>query len=430
MQSHQKTEFHNDGRQQFNRLFPELNSLKVSDDNLVKLANKMFEYSRCNNSKVITNGLSIFGQFLAHDMTFEVTSRFREMKDLSLLQNDRSHNLDLDCMYGQWAQDFLYDKNDRNKLLLGSKCEDEYGNSWYDLQRNAQCKAIIPDARNDENIIVSRMHVLFIEFHNKMVDQVRKECRREDVFKEARRRVIWHYHWLIVHEYLYKMMDWTVFDDIMKNGAKFYKWPGFLPLEFTGAAFRQGHSQTREDNRISEHVNKGLFELGAFETMEYYLDWAYLFDFGDDRVQYAKLIDTNIGKTFHDLPFIPSDNKNFRSLPFRNLKRGIIYGLPSGEDVAKRMCFEPMPVEESRLIGLDATPLWFYILKEAEVLGHGGEHMGPVGSTLLGECFLSILCADDQSYLKVHPKWKPTMGREEGKFDFRDLINFVYPNIS
>ncbi|MCB0565587.1 MAG: hypothetical protein H6558_12170 [Lewinellaceae bacterium] len=425
MQSQQKTEFHLKGAHDFDKLFPELRPLFVEDEDLEKLALSMIENARCLDSKTISNGLGIFGQFLAHDITFEVGSKFRGQNTPKFFNNHRSYQLDLDSLYGQYTQDFLYNKDDRNKLLLGMLCQDEYGNCWYDLQRNCQEKAIIPDARNDENIIVSRIQMLFLQFHNCMVDIVRQDCRFVNVFEESRRRVIWHYHWLILHEYLKKIMHPAIFEDIVNNGPKYFLAPWFLPLEFTGAAFRTGHSQTRQRNRINEHVVKDLFELGIFEKMEDYVDWHYLFDFGDGKVQPAKLLDSKIEKIFHDLPFIKSSDPFMRSLPFRNLKRGVIYGLPSGEDVARRMCFEPIEITITRKLRLDGTPLWYYILKEAEVHGEGGEHLGPVGSTLAGEIFWALMANHDDSYLKVHPKWVPTIGREEGKFDFVDLINFV-----
>ncbi len=427
MQSLQKYEYHLDEKSGYAKLFQELKPLKVSDSQLKELTEKMIDYEwKCRDSEVFSYGLAIFGQYLAHDITFETTSKFRGYNIIGSFINERTINLDLDCLYGQWTQDFLYDKDNRSKLLLGKYYEDEkIGGCWYDLQRNCQDKALIPDARNDENIIVSQLQVLFIQFHNKMVDYLKDSCKKSDLFQEARRMVIWHYHWLIAHEYLYKMVDWEIFKDIMENGPKYYCHPTYLPLEFTGAAFRQGHSQTRENNRINEHTEKNLFALGAFETMDEYVDWHYLFDFQDGNVQYAKLIDTKIAKALHDIPFIPSGNKYERSLPFRNLRRGVVYGLPSGEDVARRMCFEPIDVPETKKLGLEGTPLWFYILKEAEVLGHEGEHLGPVGSTILGECFLSILRHDKYSYFVLDPKWKPVLGKEPGTFDFTDLIEFV-----
>lgn len=430
MQSLQKTHFHLRDEAAFFRLFPELPALMVADKKLQKLAARMIEYSRCLDSTHFTNGQGIFGQFLAHDMTFESSSRLRSFHDpTQTLQNDRSFNLDLDCVYGQWTQDFLYDTNDRSKLLLGEKYSDlSCGYFWQDLQRNAQSKAIIPDARNDENLIVSRMQVLFIDFHNKVVDLVREETGKKTVFQEARRRVIWHYQWLILHEFLRPMMEPAIYEEIYNEGARFFCHPTGLPLEFTGAAFRLGHSQTREDNRINNETTAGLFELGAFTAMEHYLDWRFFFDFGDGCVQMAKKVDTKIAKAFHNIPFINTDRPIERSLPYRNLKRGWIYRLPSGEDLARRMSIVPLEIEETADLELDGTPLWFYILKEAELL-HDGERLGPLGSRLLGEVFISIMREDELSFMKVHPLWKPDLGSTPGQFSFQDMIHLVYPQL-
>lgn len=425
MQSKQSPTFSGKHKQHFSLLFPELEGLHVSDADLKKLTKTMVgRKSVKSDSKVISNGLSIFSQFLAHDITFESTTGTVGRPAVSQLQNDRSLNLDMDCVYGQKTQDFLYDADDKAKILLGKKYK-KGKISWFDLQRNAQGKAIIPDTRNDENIIVSRMQVLFIRFHNKMVDHLRSKKFKGNVFNEARRLVIWYYHWLIIYEYLYKIMDWEIFEKIMDEGCQYYTHPNGMPLEFSGAAFRAGHSQTREVNRINKTTEKSLFALGTFTTMNQFVDWHHLFNFGDDKVQFAKRIDTKIAKAFHDIPFIPSKIKAERSLPFLNLRKGVIYGLPSGEAVANRMGFEPIKVEETKKLKLNGTPLWYYILREAELLGHEGEHLGPVGSTILGEVFMTIIRNDDFSFMKIHPKWKPTLGKDIGEFEFTDLIRFV-----
>lgn len=379
-------------------------------------------------SSSITNGLAIFSQFLAHDITFDSTSKLRGLNAIATVQNDRTLNLDLDCVYGQRTQDFFYDAEDSDKLLLGKRYSDEE-HVWYDLQRNRQCKAIIPDSRNDENIIVSRMQTLFLHFHNTMVDLLRRQNCTNNVFEEAQKRVIWHYHWLIVHEFLYKMLDRTIYNRLMQEGCAYFTHPFALPLEFTGAAFRTGHSQARDQNRINDDVEKSLFELGFFETMEEFVDWHYLFDFNDGKVQYANQIDTKIARAFHRIPFIKSSDKKEKSLPFRNLKRGVAYGLPSGEAVAMRLAQEPLDIAETKQLDLPGTPLWYYLLKEAEVLGNSGEHLGPVGSIILGECFLTIMHHDDWSYLKIYPRWCPELGRQPGHFDFIDLICFAEENL-
>ncbi|MEL7222296.1 MAG: peroxidase family protein, partial [Bacteroidota bacterium] len=388
MQSQQNNNFQQQRKDHFAKLFPELPPLELSDRQLWVYAERMNDWGRWDrsDSTTITNGLGIFSQFLAHDITFDANSRLRKSNQLSNIQNDRTVNLDLDCLYGQRTQDFYYDKNDKAKLLLG-ECYTDGKNEWYDLQRNAQGKAIIPDSRNDENIIVSRMQVLFIQFHNCMVDHLRATTCPTDEYAAARLEVLRYYHWLIIHEYLYKMLDRGVYNSLMKDGAQYYKYPLALPLEFSGAAFRVGHSQTQDVNKININTAKKLFELGFFSTMEEYVDWHCIFDFGNEQVQYARRIDTQIARSFGSLPFVKIKDKKEKSLAFRNLRRSVAYGLPSGERVAMRMGYEPIEVWETQKLGLDGTPLWFYILREADKLGNEGDHLGPVGSRLLGEVF-------------------------------------------
>ena len=421
MQSQQNPTFQTKQPQHFARLFPELEPLTLTELQVKQLALSMQGWDP-KTSHCITNGLAIFSQFLAHDVTFEVTSKFKNGQPSGQLLNERTINFDLDCVYGQRNQTFYYDETDKDKLLLGKHYR-EHGQEWYDLQRNAQQIAIIPDGRNDENIIVSRFQVLMIQFHNRMVDYVREKGETEQVFEKARKLVLWHYHWLIVHEYLKKMLDPAIFQSITEEGCLFYTEPHALPLEFSGAAFRVGHSQSLDKLRINDYTEKGLFELGAFTEMDEYIDWRYLFDFGDGKVQFAKSLDIRIAEAFHDIPFINEQDSFLRSLPFRNMMRSLTYGLASGEDIACRLGFEPIEVDESQQLGLPGTPLWYYILKEAELLT-GGEHLGPVGSTILGECFFTILLHDDWSYLKVYPKWKPSIG-QHGQFNFVDLVAFV-----
>ena len=426
MQSLQKAQFHLHNRGDFDKLFPELPPLRLSENEIRELAETMVQSSFWDDSSRITNGMAIFSQFLAHDITFESISKLRGVHQPNFLVNDRTFNLDLDCLYGQWTQDFYYDKENKNKLLLGKRYEDEeLSASWYDLQRNQQAIAIIPDARNDENIIVSRMQVLFIEFHNKVVDLLeRHEGKYSSTFLEARKIVTWCYQWLIIHEYLPKVVQPHIWEKAYRGKANIYTHPYYLPLEFSGAVFRLGHSQTRESNRINARSEKNLFDLGSFEEMDEYVDWRYLFDFGDEKVQHAKLIDTKLDSAFGNISFIPSNDPWERNLAYRNLKRGQVYGLASGEHIAQRMSITPIEVPETKR--MKGTPLWYYILKEAEVLEEG-QCLGPVGSTILAETFFTLLGFDNNSYLNIHPLWVPPFAKSDGTFDFVDLIKFVYP---
>jgi hypothetical protein len=85
---------------------------------------------------------------------------------------------------------------------------------------------------------------------------------------------------------------------------------------------------------------------------------------------------------------------------------------------------EEVGLQELGLTG--ETPLWFYILKEAEVR-NGGEHLGDVGGRIVAEVLLSLIDADANSYRNADTDWKPTLpGMQEGDFTIADLLRFAH----
>lgn len=77
-------------------------------------------------------------------------------------------------------------------------------------------------------------------------------------------------------------------------------------------------------------------------------------------------------------------------------------------------------------LGFDeATPLWFYLIKEAQIQADGS-HLGAIGSRLVGEVFVGMLEGDPESFLSVEPAWTPTLpAAEPGSFTMADLLRFV-----
>jgi hypothetical protein len=72
-------------------------------------------------------------------------------------------------------------------------------------------------------------------------------------------------------------------------------------------------------------------------------------------------------------------------------------------------------------LGFDrSTPLWFYILKESEVVADG-KRLGPVGGRIVAEVFIGILEGDRLSYLRQEPDWTPTLGKTKD-FKMEDLL--------
>jgi hypothetical protein len=72
-----------------------------------------------------------------------------------------------------------------------------------------------------------------------------------------------------------------------------------------------------------------------------------------------------------------------------------------------------------------STPLWFYILKEADLM-EKGLRLGPVGGRIVGEVFIGLLKADESSYLAARPNWTPVLpSATPGDFRITDLLTFA-----
>jgi Animal haem peroxidase len=414
------------------------------------------------NNPALSAGMTFLGQFLDHDMTFDPTSSLERQADPEAIQNFRNPLLELDSMYGSGpgASPHLYDQSATGegiKLLVveipGSAAVSAGGFARFDLPRNGQKTALLGDPRNDENLIVSQLHMSMLRFHNAVVDHVKSDLgltNPGEVFTEAQRLVRWHYQWMIVHEFLEKTVGKPLVDDILDHGRKFYKWRNqpFIPVEFSVGAYRFGHSQVRPSYRSNfgptpADINSQLFKLifndnlpdspdpndlrGGKRAPTRFIDWQTFFDFGDGNVRSNKLIDTRLSTVLFDLPgFAPGD---VQSLAQRNLLRHLTFGLPSGQSVARAMklpVLDAIHLNDLRPLDLhNRTPLWFYVLREADVR-EDGKRLGPVGGRIVAEVFIGLLQGDSLSYLKQDPGWTPTLPSVTADtFEMTDLLQFA-----
>jgi hypothetical protein len=422
------------------------------------------------NNPNLTAGMTFLGQFLDHDMTFDPTSSLERQQDPETISNFRTPTLALDHLYGSGptASPHLYDQTIDQGLtsflieeIPGSAAFSRDGKPRFDLPRNSQNVALIGDPRNDENLIVSQLHLGFLKFHNALVKYVQQTTGLKnpmEVFAEAQRLVRWHYQWIIVHEFLPKTVGQEMVDNVLNKGRKFYKWRNlpFIPVEFSVAAYRFGHSQVRPSYRAqfgskpddSEQFIALFFDDGRPESPKpedpdpndlrggkraarRFIDWQTFFDFGDKRSRPNKKIDTVLSTALFDLPGIPGMEP--QSLAQRNLLRQLTFSVPSGQRVAKAMGEKPLTSDQLAVLtpfGLDKrTPLWFYILKEAELLGlvngQGGGRLGPVGGRIVTEVLIGLLQGDPLSYLRQDPSWVPTLRNNNQKFEMTDLLKFA-----
>ena len=101
--------------------------------------------------------------------------------------------------------------------------------------------------------------------------------------------------------------------------------------------------------------------------------------------------------------------EDYHSLAMRDLQRGQGVGLPSGEAVARHIGIAPLTAEQ---IGVASagwhgeTPLWYYILREADACT-GGHRLGPVGGRIVTEVLVGLIDADATSFRQDNREWRP-----------------------
>jgi hypothetical protein len=410
------------------------------------------------DNPTIPAGYSYFGQFVDHDLTLDTASSLDRQNDPDALTNFRSPRFDLDCVYGRGPVDdpFLYDATtNRTKMLVGRHDDED------DLPRNSQDIALIGDPRNDENTFVSQWQLTMLKFHNAVVDLVAGpggsslKQGSENTFECAQRIVRWHYQWAVVHDFLRRIVGDDMLAEVFieVDGAlplvnrRFYRWKNevYMPVEFSVAAYRFGHSMIRGRYRLNTLVgsqNGGLptftaapvgddplGHFGGFRILPPFwtIEWARFFEVegeGSDARQLSRRIDANLANVLAALP--PEIAGSRPSLISRNLTRGARLLLPAGQVVAAHMGAPVLSDGDLGLPGGGAAPLWYYILKEASVLGDDGEHLGPVGGRIVAEVILGLLESDPSSYLRNEPTWKPFLDSSEpGRFTVPDLIAFA-----
>ena len=506
----------------FSRFVPGLVGEANSDELLSQLAVAMLQKKGATDA-TMPAGYTYLGQFVDHDMTLDPGELDLATTGVLPLQSLRSPSLDLDSLYGKGpdASPEFY-QPDGVKLLTGRPLpipgvNPTAATDGYDLPRRGNAadgrrgtarEAKIPDIRNDENLAVAQVHAAFIRFHNKVVDElVAASVPSRVLFERARETVTKHYQWMLRQDYLPRICIAEVIDDIYASGRRVFETNPYspyatMPVEFSGAAFRLGHSQIRTGYQWNKIFNSKpgaldsghLFRLFRFSgtsgtlaptphapgseqdladleaaantlpalPSNWVADMLRLFDFSRfvaddprfvppaDDFNHAMKIDSGVVDPLSLLPIgsfgateAPLLKK--RNLAFRNLVRGRMLGLPSGQQMVKALQQLGVHLEvlnkdqlfdgkggvkitsddvPDRAELAKNTPLWFYVLREAEFhknrLGHGG-------ARIVGETFHRAMQASRYSIVN-DPAFKPTLGpgASQGRFHMEDLLHYAF----
>jgi len=443
----------------FGKLFPKLKGLAVSEEQAAALGgpgSPMDDRDDSSGDSRVPAGYTFFSQFVDHDITLDTTSDI-EASPLSnsaieALPNLRTPTLDLDCVYGfgPEANPHLYEgATAPGRLLCGNSDNPD------DLARSENGTALIGDPRNDENIFVSQMQLLFIRFHNKIYDSLVSSVSPEHRFEEAQTITRYHYQYLVVHDLLARICDTKIFNFALKEPAfplvykanKHHELP--MPVEFSVAAYRFGHTTVRSRYAVnSRHPEVDLFDerfgTEGFTSLpvDLVVDWRFLLPV-DKCIPplFTKAFDLKFPSELINMPdnIVGRDASDMlRSLAFRNLLRGNALSLPSGQSVVKALQaagypissdFAPLRLDDVVPDGhhglVDQTPLFFYLMREAGTLGKG-RRLGPAASAILLEVIVGALTHCGTSFLSVKG-WKPSVciagtGRE---FELADVVRYV-----
>jgi len=411
----------------FGRLYN--SSTVLPDTDLLRtISEKMVDDEATVTDGPAEAGMAFFGQFIDHDLTLDATTELgKSSGDVGRIRNFRTPRLDLDCVYGAGREvtpHFFYghesDEHKRAEMIYGRRAGEGHPDANpHDLQRNRTGRALIGDPRNDENLFVSQVQGrMFIEAHNHHAESANGSD--EHRYEEAKKKMTMFYHEMIVDRFLPQIVSADVLDPLKANAldaarrlqnhlnpAGNITWATApdMPVEFSAAAYRFGHSMVRQTYTLNDNPGRqdvpifrqsgdaGGINLGGFSPVEEAnnLDMDKFFG---PTAQRARAIDTRLPAALLQLPpEIAGDRPN---LAFRNMERGqITFALPSGEVVAGNMGVDTINPDPKlgNLIG--NTPLWFYILSEAE---QNGGKLGQVGGTLVAGVLLNLMLRGESPY--------------------------------
>jgi hypothetical protein len=386
----------------------------------------------------IPTAFTYLGQFIDHDITSEATTReiaeqnfetdfFKPIPANQLrnkLKNARSGSLDLDSIYGGNAAI----SNSLFKIGIVSPAGQIPPNksTQNDLPRkqDARKTAEIGDPRNDENLIVAQLHLAFLKFHNAIVKK--KGVNFETAISIVRR----HYQWIVINDFLKRICDNDIVDNILKNGNRWFKPTDddfFMPVEFSAAAYRFGHSMVRSKYNFNVNFKnpnqatlKELFQftglsgnLAGLPTLphNWIIEWDFFLPFETRKHDNARRIDTKLTIELQNLPQGPTPI--FQFLAKLNLLRGYLLSLPTGQAVANLVLGKTKVLTSDQILANandqekeallsanlhETTPLWYYILAEAAIQSNG-QKLGLLGSTIVAETLIGLIRRSEDSIL-------------------------------
>lgn len=390
-------------------LFPDSKPAEFSESQIETLVQRISISDENTREGDIPGGYTYIGQFVAHDLL-----QGRDTKRTVL------PHLNLDSVYGHGAEREQVPKDKDGRFVLGKPDSD---GQVVDLLRDKDGTARIPEARNDDNVIVAQVHLMFQKIHNALIDRLLPAIGCGEAAGAAARMInVYLYHRLLIDDFLPRILAPRVADFLLMRGERFLLRGDLeaVPQEFSRAAFRFGHSMVRQRYTL---LNGGSFSLdqllrrGQPIPAQMALDWDSLF--GSAGSNFAAAIDTELAA---GLTRVVTD-RGVLNLAEMNIRASI--GLAPGPAILE-LLRPPMthssiwqlglesitPLDIYEVTGLENAdawdlPLWLYFLIEAmshqrrrarpplcngrlsPLSNFPGRSLGPLASLIAGEVLLA-----------------------------------------
>lgn len=405
----------------------------------------------------IPAGFTYFGQFVAHDISMQrsITGAAPVLQLLSLYG------------LGPAIIPYLYNHypfKSGNSAFLRVKLRWKPGKRDVDRMNDL---ALMADARNDQHYLLSQLHLAFIRFHNMLAEWMhrQKQLAGAHLLEATRQSFVWHYQWVIVHQYLKLLVyEPELIDRLLEPETTQFKLyddsgtPMLMP-EFMQAAMRIGHSQIRQVYALPTADGKGVERRPIFLSKTngatrqgapgndmrgfrnnpgLYMDWGFYFythnniyDGKEYEPQQSGAIDHHIVAPLLDVLFLQGGKNNLVHLDLKRSEQ-----LPTGYALAQKLCAALSMDEREGLLsdhdpavrkicgdafGVRDLPLWLYVLLEAEVK-HGGQRLGILGSHIIAEQIIWVLRRDRSSFVRQQD-WKP----EKALTEYRQGLPILAP---
>jgi hypothetical protein len=414
-------------------------------------------------SSPLPAGYTYLGQLIDHDLTHMRSHTLPanvDKFDIDNIGQDRKPALDLDCIYGAGLDDSVvpYDLYtgkflfaDRSSLFHSLK---RGSRKDRDFLRDKEGRPRIADIRNDENLLVAQMQILFMKLHNKIVDYFILFGYRgaDQLFEAARAEVARIYQYVVLHDFARKILPDHVYETVIKNneGVLTHSRKNFpsISVEFVAAAYRL-HSMVKKGYKLSTQSGKvsltELFEwTGNGQGKPFLLpedrivDWELFFELDDNHektINRAEPLSPSV--THFSMPIqkfvnLMNAKQNAMAAPSSapqpsevlkmaeiTLKRGEQLGLASGQQVRKSLqkkqrgpsrkillsnlndeVFEGLPLDNPFRTN---TPLWLYIMLEAGSDANP-QRLGEVGGWLVADTLRATAL---NSRIDIYPDWQP-----------------------